>query len=323
MDDIVNSDGDMTPKPKLLFTGGGGSGAGAFKNLLSSKYESFFADADKEAKPYNIDRKNWHSLPNANSSNFINEVIKLCAQLSIDLLIPSVDEELIPLAKVRSKLPCNLLLPPEAFIATHLDKLESNRTLVSNGLPAPKTLLCGEQPLDFPCVVKPRTGRGSRHFLIAESMEDVHAHILLSRLGASNFIYQEFLLGDEFTVLIFSDLKGRLQSIVPVKVGLKKGITIRATTVFDDAVISACQKIHETNPISGCYNIQLMKTAEGMVLPFEINPRISTTSCLAFAAGVDFFAPFVGLKETSEGKTFVKDFHVGLKIKRSWHNEIF
>ena len=62
-----------------------------------------------------------------------------------------------------------------------------------------------------------------------------------------------------------------------------------------------------------------MLTNEGLVLPFEINPRISTTFCLAMAAGLDpieaFLDNFVPLKS-------YLDYNDNVRIRRFWHNNI-
>ena len=68
---------------------------------------------------------------------------------------------------------------------------------------------------------------------------------------------------------------------------IKKGITIRAYTENNEIVSKACVEIHNKFPTFGCYNIQLILDNKNNVLPFEINPRISTTICLVLASGVD------------------------------------
>jgi carbamoyl-phosphate synthase large subunit len=67
--------------------------------------------------------------------------------------------------------------------------------------------------------------------------------------------------------------------------------------------------------VPGCYNIQLIKLAGGECKPFEINPRISTTTCLAYAAGVDFVDLYL---QSGEG---LGEFQHGVGLKRSWLNE--
>jgi carbamoyl-phosphate synthase large subunit len=99
---------------------------------------------------------------------------------------------------------------------------------------------------------------------------------------------------------------------------------LRAETDCDEEVIAACVKIHEAQPVAGCFNVQLVKTLEGVAKPFEINPRISTTTCLALAAGVNFVDVYLG-----EGKAMTSTtagllpFRDHLQLKRSWRNEFF
>lgn len=210
------------------------------------------------------------------------------------------------------------MLPPADFISTHLDKFTSNKFLHTHGLPVPQTeRLLERQKISFPCIAKPIHGRGSRGVAIIRSEEELSAHVVLSRISPSYFIIQELLQGEEYTVMMAADRKGVLCAVVPVRVALKRGITLRAATEFDQQIIDACRAIHEANPVPGCYNIQLVKTETGDVKPFEINPRISTTACLAVAAGVDFIDIYWGGKAGNDLLTF-RD---GLGLRRSWHNE--
>lgn len=170
-------------------------------------------------------------------------------------------------------------MPPVEFVRTHLDKLTSNSLLQAHGLPAPQTKPLSEHQrhISFPCIVKPRCGRGSRDVAVVYSEQELQAHVLLSRRRPEDFIVQERLLGQEYTVMMSADQTGRLFAVVPVLVGIKKGITLSARTDHDDAVIAACVAIHTAYPVPGCYNIQLVKAESGEVKPFEINPRISST----------------------------------------------
>jgi carbamoyl-phosphate synthase large subunit len=58
-------------KLRLLFTGGGGAGTEALERLLSDRYEVFFADADRESKPYMIASDHWLQIPLAELRNFL------------------------------------------------------------------------------------------------------------------------------------------------------------------------------------------------------------------------------------------------------------
>jgi carbamoyl-phosphate synthase large subunit len=307
----------------LLFTGGGGAGSEALYRLMGADYHTHFADADIAAKPYSIPGNRWHQVPFASESQFVDRVRDLCFDLKIDLLIPAVDEELLSLAQARATLGCEVLLPPTEFVSSHLDKFTSNQVLQVHGIPVPKTeMLSGRRTISFPCIVKPRKGRGSRGVTVVQSDQELQAYLVMSRRQAREFVVQELLIGQEYTVMMAADRGGRLCAIVPVRVDIKRGITLRAETSKDELVIAACQAIHAAQPVPGCYNIQLVKDNMGQVMPFEINPRISTTACLGLTAGVNFIDVFLeGDKRINRGETGLMPFRASLGLRRSWHNE--
>ena len=310
-------------RKRLLFTGGGGAGSEALGRLLSKRYEVHFADADNDAKPYSVPSTHWHQVPSASAPAFCEELNRLCRDLGVDILIPGVDEELLPVSQARDGMVCEVLVPPAEFVKAHLDKLKSNSLLLAHGLPVPKSEpLLEHRDVPYPCIVKPRQGRGSRGVAIVHSEQELRAHVVLSRRRPEDFIVQELLLGQEYTVMMAADRVGQLCAVVPVKVGIKKGVTLRAETDRDERVIAACVAIHAAQPVPGCYNIQLMKAETGDVKPFEINPRISTTACLALAAGVDFVDVYLGgAKDQSCRERGLLPFRVSLGLRRSWHNE--
>ena len=299
----------------LLFTGGGGAGSEALDRLFAPTYNVLFADADPEARPARVAAANWHSIPMAAAPSFVSGLQALCRELNVDVLVPGVDEELPHIARERVGFDCAVLLPPTEFI----DKLASNSALQHAGLPVPVTERLGQRgAVEFPCIAKPRSGRGSRGVAIVRSDEELCAHVIVSRRPPEHFILQELLEGQEYTVMMVADREGVLRAVVPVRVAVKRGITLRAQTDNDPAVVAACRAIHAAAAVPGCYNIQLVKGASGFVKPFEINPRISTTACLALAAGVDFIALFLG-EETMPAP--LAPFRNGVGLKRSWHNE--
>jgi carbamoyl-phosphate synthase large subunit len=151
----------------------------------------------------------------------------------------------------------------------------------------------------------------------------LQAQITLARQQQNDFVIQERLYGQEYTVLMAADRRGLLRAIVPVLVERKRGITLRAITKRDNEVIEACRLIHNTDPVPGCYNIQLIKTMDSVVKPFEINPSISTTACLGLAAGVDFISIFLGSPEALGSlEQGLVSFKERLGLRRSWYNEI-
>lgn len=304
---------------KVLFTGGGGAGSEALFRLLGEKYTIYFGDADVTAIDPSIPTDRRCELPWAADLDFVGKMDVLCRRLDIDLLIPGVDEELLALAKNADVLaPTRLLLPDEKYIETMLDKLHMIDALAAMKIPVPlsRTLADDLHDIRFPCISKPRSGRGSRDVRVLDSPED--AVTLKSQLGslAREMLVQDKIEGVEYTVQMLADSSANLRAIVPVKVGVKRGITLRAETEAEPAVIAACRAVHQALSTGGCYNIQLIMTPEGRVLPFEINPRISTTLCLVVAAGIDPISIFYGDGGGDELLPFV----AGIHLRRHWAN---
>lgn len=303
----------------VLFTGGGGAGNEALWRLLGQRYTLHFGDADSVAIDPSIPEDRRHQLPWASDSEFVGKMASLCHKLKIDLLVLGVDEELLALARHADTLaPTRLLLPHTDYVETMLDKLQMVRALSARNIPVPssRTLADDLAGVRFPCISKPRSGRGSRDVRVLASLADAVA--LASALGpaAHTMLAQDKIEGVEYTVQMVADAKGRLCAIVPVRIKIKRGITIRAETDAEPRVVAACQAIHEAIPTGGCYNIQLMLTPDGRILPFEINPRISTTLCLVVAAGVDPISVFLG-QAAADG---LIPFTPNITLNRHWSN---
>jgi carbamoyl-phosphate synthase large subunit len=299
---------------RILITGGGGAGNESIYKILGKTYELHFADADVLNINPIIPETQKHEIPMATHPRFVDFMLDLCRKLKIDLLIPSVDEELLPLSE-RSKefAPTRLMLPEHSYIKKMLDKLEMVNAMELKKIPVPSSSEFGKQEFSYPYIAKPRSGRGSRGVMVIKDVDEEER--LKSQLGIrkDSYLSQSLIKGTEYTVQMIADSQGIIHAVVPVKVDIKRGITIRASTEKNTAVITACKKIHEAFPTTGVYNIQLVLTDKDEVLPFEINPRISTTFCLVLAAGIDPVGIFLG--KSSEG-----DFKEGVALERHWTN---
>jgi len=309
---------------RVLLTGGGGVGSLALYNqwfCIEPRHEVHLCDSNATARPCWVAREHWHEAPPALVNGLTNpEYIAAMKALAwrMDLVIPGIDEELRPLA---ARMPEKLLLPDFDTVATHLDKLASMRFLKTHGIDVPATARLRPRLDDrsaywppFPCVVKPREGRGSRHVAIVGSESEGLAHVTLSREPAGDFITQEVLVGREYTVGVLADKQKQLKAVIPVRVDQKRGITTRAQVDDDPAVHALGEQIHAAAPFAGYINVQCIKEADGRVRPFEINPRISTTTCLAVAAGLDLIGGYLGGEALPHGLK-------PLTLRRSYQTE--
>ena len=303
---------------RILFTGGGGAGNEAVFRFWRNEFELHFADASATAFAPALSPERCHVVPLARDPSFAASVADLCMQHAIDLLVPGVDEELPLMPEIAARAPgLQVLIPAPDYVATMMDKLETARLLRSRGVDAPRSRTLDQAAtVGFPCFAKPRRGRGSRGIQVLPNAEAARAYLTLSGLAADEIVAQELIAGQEYTVMVAADHAGRLHAIVPVRVEDKRGITLRARTDDNAAVIDACAAIHRACPAAGCYNIQLFLTPDGRVRPFEINPRISTTFCLGIAAGINPVATYLA----GTAPTGLLPFRSGVRLERHWQN---
>jgi len=313
----------MTQQTTILMTGGGGIGMAEIYRRFRQRYRIFFADADISAISPLIDDTCKRSIPLASHPDFTEALAALCDELAVDLLVPCVDEELMQAYHIASLTErTRLFLPQASFTETVMHKKHLIDLLKNAGLAVPQTYFADDKnnlsTMHFPAIIKPVHGRGSRHVYKIMRAEQIASYLDLFDFKPEEVIIQEFIPGDEYTVFVSADSQGALHSVVPVKVGLKKGVTLRAHISDDQDVIAYCQDIHDSFSPSSVYNVQLMKTPEGNILPFEINPRISTTFVLPTFEGYDPFDVFLNGRK---GNLFFPERKAGLR--RYWQNDIY
>ena len=280
-------------KKKILFTGGGGAGNEAIWRILNSKYDLFFADCNIDNIDPVIPSDRRVEIPMANAPDFLPRLTILSRELGLDFLVPGVDEELISLSKNKEQFNCQVFTPDDSFVCSMLDKYSCANAIKCVGLTAPQTFYVNDShKLEFPMIIKPKSGRGSRGVMTIGSKEELAAYRVFHKDTDKNLIVQELIKGQEYTILVSANNQQELNCIIPIKVAQKKGITINASLEMNETIIDYVKKFHDNFPTSCIYNIQCILTESGDVYPFEVNPRISTTFCMSLAAGFDPFEQF-------------------------------
>jgi len=256
----------------------------------------------------------------ASASDFLERLARLSHELGITTLVPGVDEELLRMPDLGALCPeLDILVPPPWFVNVMIDKLTCAQAIAERGLAMPRTVTADRAyEMTYPCIVKPRQGRGSRNVMVLRTRQQVPAYLALFGGQPDAYVLQELVVGTEYTVYVSADAKCRLRSVVPIKVLEKRGITIRAEIDMQETIVRYVEALHEAFRPSGPYNIQLMLTNAGHVLPFEVNPRVSTTLCLAIAAGAD---PIAGYHSVSGAREPISPVPK-LRLRRYWQNTI-
>ena len=311
-------------KKRILFTAGGSPGQEAIFHQLSEKYDLYFADKDTRKICFSIPVDRKISIPSAEAKDFFSEILRCCLNYNIDLIVPGVDEELLIILENQDKFSnTKIFLPSIDFVRLMLDKVDMNKAFDLNGLSVPKSTSLQEvnAGITFPVIMKPVSGRGSRNVFTVSNLKKLKNMLRAFEDDDIRWVIQEKEIGDEYTVQVLSTPSSDLLGILPIKVFEKQGSTIFAEMHYDNKIIEYCRKIHRIFKPSGCYNVQLIKTAEGKLSCFEINPRISTTFCMAIEAGLDPFEYYLDV-EKKELK-FPKELTnvPTILLSRYWYNQ--
>lgn len=273
----------------ILITGAGGSATPVLiKQLKESGYNVTAVDANKNASGLLFSDKSY-VIPKGSSNKFLPAIEKICEKNKIDAIIPLVDEELVKCCSLEEK-GIKTILPNKKFTEICLDKYFLMKELDKFGIQTPKTLLASDDynELNYPLIIKPRIGRGSRGLGIITNDKDLDEYFNTSTYSLDDLIVQEYIEGTEFTISVVVWRDGELQTVVPKEIILKQGITKLAVTRKNKEIEDACRRTQEKLKANGPFNVQLIfNEKERKTYIFEINPRFSTSISLTATAGVN------------------------------------
>lgn len=283
---------------RVLVTGvGGPAGVAVLRSLLRrSDLDVFAADMDGWAAGlYLVPADHRRILEPGKSPKLFDSVKAVCVADSIDVIIPTVDVELLPLAGRRDELaPTVLAAPSLETLQVTLDKWELAQRC-SRLLRVPVTRLLNEDGIalkwTFPVIVKPRQGAGSRGVHVVPDRASLEAHE-----PDESQIIQEFLPGDEYSVDVFAAGDGTVVAAVPrTRTRVDSGVSIAGRTVHDEALESTAAAVARAIGLRGVANVQLRRDSEGAPALLEVNPRFPGALPLTIAAGVDMPSLLVDL----------------------------
>ena len=243
-------------------------------------------------------------VPAWDDPGYVDAVRAICRREDVDLVIPTVDPELLPFSLAAEHFRTDgsiVLVSCPAVVRMARDKALTMQTLRLAGLPVPHTCSLEEAFSDaaslvFPLVAKPRDGSASSGLTIVQDPD------ALERLDPHRqWILQERLQGQEFTVNMLFDARGALVAAVPhqrrqIRAGeVEKGVTVR-----HHGLLACAQRLAEAmTGARGALCFQAFVDDEERIGIFEINARFGGGYPLSHAAGAAFgrhmLAAYLGL----------------------------
>lgn len=274
----------------ILITGAGGAAAISVWKSLGKDHQIYMADMDPcAAGLYLVAEERRCILPHGSSPEFIPALFDECKKNHIELLIPTVDTELLSVARHASQFNQEGVKTPLSSVAALelcRDKYSLLRHCQNSGFTPDFKLLTSQtvsSELVFPCFVKPRLGAGSTGALTIKSAIEFE-----SLPKDDSYLIQELLPGDEYSVDIYIHSEGRPIAAVPrLRMKIDSGIAVAAQTRINSKLTQMALEIAQLVGIRYVANVQFKANSAGEFKLLEINPRFPGTLPLTAAAGVD------------------------------------
>ena len=270
-----------------LITGAGGPAAIGFFQAQATNDHLYMADMDVYAAGlYLVPEARRLLLPAGADPSFVQVLLQQCLRLGIQRVVPTVDAELLPLARARHAFEnagIQLILSPLEALEVCVDKRSLHEHL-HTVVPCPATVVAGEAKPEGPgpWIVKPRIGSGSRGIRV------VHRHELDSVPTDGGWLIQELLPGMEYSVDVLVGLDGAPLAAVPrERLKVDSGVAVAARTVKDPVLEGLALKAAIAAGIRGVANVQFKLDRFGAPRLMEINPRFPGTMAITVAAGAN------------------------------------
>ena len=262
---------------RILITGiGGPAGRNVARYMLARGYDIVGTDMRSVDMP----GITFHLVPAATDPAFLDQLQRLVVQEKIDLLIPTVTEELPIVAECWNTLSdVPAMIGPCQAVSIANDKYLTAQYLADSSVTVPRYRLPSQiksaediaTAIGWPCLSKPRIGRGGRGIAVWQASD-------YPRLAAldDQSILQEFMPGTDYAPNVCIGRDGQETVIVLEKTKLREGNVGNAAEVQRVAATdvarlagAAAQALGFTGPL----DIDIRRRRDNVPAVLEINAR--------------------------------------------------
>ena len=277
--------------PRVLVTGAGGpSGISILRAMDGEPVTMLAGDIDPfGAGLYLVDPDRRSILLRGDDPRFTDHLLERCRRDAVDVVVPTVDTELLPLARRRADFAAagtTLVLASEETLTTCLDKWVLAERCRDHVL-VPRTVVVDDDfdpaAVALPVIVKPRAGSGSRGIRLVERQAELEA---LERDGT--LLVQENLPGPEYSLDVLARADGQVIAVVPrARLKIDSGIAVTGRTLHDEGLETFAREVATLIGLTTVANVQAKEDVSGEPALLEVNARFPGTMPLTIGAGVD------------------------------------
>lgn len=300
-------------------TGGGAPGAYGIIQCLREDHNIHLVAADMRTDCIGkVLADDFIQIPPASSPNFIDALLTICKEKSIDLIFPLVTKELELFSSHRLQFEAigtQIIVAEEKILHQVNNKGTLYSLLKENGVQVPNFVLTND-PNAFleaintlgypnsPICFKPCVSNGMRGFRILDTQKDTfdlwlnqkpgkayasleEAKEIIENKVCPPLLVTEYLPGEEYTVDVLVS-KGETKYIIPrLRSKMIGGISVEGCITKNEQIINYCKEIIAIFPLEGLFGIQVKYSTQNKPLLLEINPRVQGTTVACKGAGVN------------------------------------
>ena len=283
---------------KILVTSAGGPAAiGVMKSLQNfdggKNNHSIVATDITELSAGFLWADRGFVVPRANDINYLYEIQKIILDKKIDVVLPTGNleiEHFEPLSKITT-----VFMSDSKTIKLCNDKWEFYNK-VKGDFDIPYTWQDNDIKWNG-CFARPRYelggSRGTLH------CNDIHQYMSTYNSDVE-YIYSEYLPGQEYTIDVLCDMENPLISIVRKRLETKAGISSKAEIIRDEYMENECKRMCRFLGLKGPVCIQMKNDENGVPHFVEVNPRFGGGTYFTTLAGVNFVEIIIGILENKQ-----------------------
>ncbi len=232
----------------------------------------------------------YFEVPLLDKVNYIQLLLEHCLKHEIKLIVPTLDPELILLAKNKSLFEENgikVVVSTPQFIRQCRDKRVIHDFFTSAGILVAKEYTKDKYKL--PLFIKPYDGSRSIDTYIIKTEKDLREY----HFQNDKLMFLEYLdhaKFEEFTCDLYYNRGGFLKCVIPRKrIEVRDGEVNKGLTVRNELVTFIKEHLGHIEGAVGCLTSQFFKHKNtGDIYGIEINPRFGGGYPLSYLAGANF-----------------------------------
>ena len=223
-------------------------------------------------------------------SGYIPELLGICKNEGIKMIVPTIDTELLVLAKNKQLFKSEgieVIISDEPFVSICRDKRMTNQFFTKHSILIPQAI--DKANPSFPLFIKPFDGSLSVDTFLIQSKEELtEYHLTNERLLFMEYISKEEY--DEYTVDIYVGKDHNIKCIVPRKrIWVRAGEVNKALSQKNCIVNFLKKRLGKIDGAIGCLTLQVFLNKQNdNIIGIEINARFGGGYPLSYLAGANF-----------------------------------